>query len=115
MKTNIVWLLLAGALIFNTVAALILAGCDSPTDPTPTGKPEDQPKPQTGTANFGSNLSTTVEGTYKDSEWDSVRLTVENALIGRYVNKPGYFNFFLLNNRQAVIILEENEEYKNSR
>ena len=106
MNKNKLWLFLVGALTLNIAAALTLTGCDNPTDPTP-----EEPKPQAGTAYFGTNLSMTVKGTFKDSEWNGVLSKVENAIKAGYGSIPGLFDFYLSGHPEAEITLEKSDKY----
>jgi len=109
MKKNKLWLFLAGILTLNAAAALTLTGCDNPTI---DDKPE-EPKPQTGTVNFGDNLSATVEGTFKDSEWEKVKENVKYALNEGLTDARlgAIFNLLFINSNPNVIILENTEQY----
>ena len=106
---NTIKLWLIGGMIF---LILVITGCDNGGGSRTTGgQTQDVAKAQSATINFGTDLSATVQGTFTDTEWQSIPVAIRTALQSSY-DDGWNFTFGAVFENGRTIIVEKTSSYK---
>jgi hypothetical protein len=108
-KQNIFGIVAIIAMTFAFIA-LSLTGCDPNSEDT-----TDNPKDQTATIHPFEDLTLTVKGHFKNSEWTGVPNKIETAISNRYETTPeaGQSAFKVRYAKCETIFVEKTSEYTN--